>query len=168
MAEIENNSVATGFTTMAHQSPDNPHIMKRINRDKEGLFNVNLSQNEIITLVSGYIPYLIFERDPEIPEGEFLWINYVPKEDDIVPSIIAPFPCRILSYVCFVKPIHILTLSPDEFSVDFMEMIEEFKANMEKSDEYVRSTMSLPNAALSPFNSLQAPGSRRSHPGRRV
>lgn len=135
--------------------------MKRIKRDKEGNFSVNLSQNEIITLLSGYIPYIIFERDPEIPEGEFLWINYQPKEDDIVPPIIDPFPCRILSYVCFVKPIHILTLSPDEFSIDFMEIIEEFKANVEKSDEYIRSTISLPMAALSPCYSLQAQGSNR-------
>ncbi|WP_147383590.1 hypothetical protein [Nitrosomonas supralitoralis] len=136
-------------------------MMKRINRDKEGFFNVNLSQNEIVTLVSGYIPYIIFERDPEIPEGEFLWINYASKEEDIVPPIIDPFPCRILSYVCFVKPIHILTLSADEFSIDFMEMIEEFKAKVEKTDEYIRSTISLPKAALSPFNSLKAQGSRR-------
>ncbi|WP_147383609.1 hypothetical protein [Nitrosomonas supralitoralis] len=126
--------------------------MKRINREKDGNFSVNLSQNEIITLVSGYIPYIIFERDPEIPEGEFLWINYVPNEDDIIPPVIDAFPCRILSYVSFVKPIYILTLSPDEFSIDFMEMIAEFKEKMEKSNEFVRSNISLPHAVLGLVN----------------
>lgn len=143
--------------------------MKRIIRDTDGNYSVNLNQNEIILLVSGYIPYIIFERDPQIPESEYLWINYVPIAEDLIPPIFEPFPCRILSYVSFVNPIHILTLSPDEFSIDFIEIIKEFKRNMEKSDEFVRSTTLLPQtqAPTVLLKALHEKGSRP-RPARRV
>ncbi len=99
-------------------------------------------------LVAGYIPYVVVESDPEIPNNEFLWIHYEPKENDFIPDL-DPFPCRTLSYVSFANQIHILTLAPDEFDLDFMDMIEEFKANMERAGECVRSTASLSPDALS-------------------
>ncbi len=116
--------------------------------DHFSIYSLNLDQAEIIMLVSGYIPYVVFESDPEIPDGEFLWIHYEPADNDFIPPI-DPFPCRILSYVSFANQIHILTLAPDEFDLDFLEMIEEFKANMEKVGECVRSTASLSHDALS-------------------
>ncbi len=112
--------------------------MKKINKDEDGVHSLNLSQTEIITLVSGYIPYIVCEEEPEIPEGEFLWIKYVPAENDIIPPLIDPFPCRILSYGCFANLLHILTLSPVEFDLGFRNMIEEFKENIKKEDKYVR------------------------------
>lgn len=122
--------------------------MKTVNCDEDGIYSLNLDQAEIIMLVSGYMPYVVFESDPEIPDGEFLWIHYEPKKNDFIPPI-DPFPCRILSHVSFANQIHILTLAPDEFDLEFMEMIEEFKANMAKAGECVRSTASLPHDALS-------------------
>ena len=122
--------------------------MKTVNCDEDGIYSLNLDQAEIIMLVSGYIPYVVFESDPEIPDGEFLWIHYEPKDNDFIPPI-DPFPCRILSYVSFANQIHILTLAPDEFDLEFMDMIEEFKANMQKAGECIRSTASLPHDALS-------------------
>lgn len=44
---------------------------------------------------------------------------------------------------------HILTLTSNEFDLDFMEIIEEFKVNLEKAGECVRSTASLPHDDLS-------------------
>lgn len=115
--------------------------MKIVNRDEDGAYSLKLSQAEIISLVSGYIPYIVCEIDPEIPEGEFLWIHYAPAENDIIPPFIDPFPCRILSYGGFANLLHILTLSPIEFNLDFMELVEEFRDNMKKSDKSVRFTL---------------------------
>lgn len=35
-------------------------------------------------LVSGYIPYVVFESDLEIPDDEFLWIHYAPKVNGFI------------------------------------------------------------------------------------
>ncbi|PSJ16143.1 hypothetical protein [Nitrosomonas supralitoralis] len=115
--------------------------MKKVNIDEDGAYSLKLNQDEIILLVSGYIPYIVCEKDPEIPEGEFLWIHYAPAENDIIPPIIDPFPCQILSCGVFANRLHFLTLSPIEFNLDFFDLIEEFRDNMKKSDKSVRFTL---------------------------
>jgi len=120
--------------------------MKTVNYEY-GIYSLNLSQSEIIMLVSGYIPYVVFENDPEIPDDETIWIYYEPKENDIIPHIY-PFPCRIISYVTLSHQT-ILTLVPNEFNAELMEMIEKFKVKMERAGECVHSTASLPRYALS-------------------
>ncbi|PSJ15951.1 hypothetical protein [Nitrosomonas supralitoralis] len=119
--------------------------MKTVNYDK-GIYSLNLDQSEIIMLLSGDLPYVIFVNDPEIPDDECVWIYYEPKAKDIIPPIY-PFPCRVLAYEQLPNQTHILTLTPEESDLALIEKIKEFRANLKRMDEYIRPTASLPHYA---------------------
>ena len=119
------------------------HDMKTIYTDEEGKFRVSLTQHQIIMLVSGYIPYVACSEDPQIPNNNFLWIDHEEQFNDFL-LVLHPIPANVLSRVTFHDHLHILTLSPVDLDIELLQLVNEFKLNMQKAGECVRSTVKLP------------------------
>ena len=119
--------------------------MKTIYTDEDGNFRVSMTQHEIIMLVSGYIPYAAFSEDPKIPNDEFLWIDQEEQLTDFLP-VLDPIPANVLSCVTFHEHLHILMLEPTELDIELIDVVNEFKLNIQKSGQCVRSTATLPNS----------------------
>ncbi|PSJ16153.1 hypothetical protein [Nitrosomonas supralitoralis] len=111
--------------------------MKTINY-LNGIYSVSLNQDEVFMILSGEMPCIVFENDPEIPNDECLWVYYEPKTNDILPPIY-PFPCRIISHMRLENQNYVLMLTPDEPDLAIKERIQEFKAGIKRVDEFAGS-----------------------------
>lgn len=104
----------------------------------DDLYTIDLSQQEIILLYLGVIPYIALTEDPKIPDNELLFINQVEHPGDKFP-ILDTIPCKVLSSVCFSPDLYILTVKPDEIDLEFEQYLNELRVGMENKSTYLRT-----------------------------
>lgn len=104
----------------------------------DDLYSIDLTQQEIILLYLGVIPYLLLTEDPKIPDNEFLFINQIESEGDAFPALDS-FPCNVLSSVCVSPSLYILTVKPDEIDSEFQQYLDRIGAGVLQNSSYLRT-----------------------------
>ena len=96
----------------------------------EGEYQINLFTEELLSLVSGVVPYLAFDDEPDIPPGSLLTVYHETKGNEVEYD---PVICNTLSLISFVNEsgsLYLLTVKPLDVDFDLQLKAESILHNL--------------------------------------